>query len=285
MAFKDLTGQKFGRLTVIERMENTKHGSARWKCQCECGSFAAVITSNLTRGNTSSCGCLSKEQKSKPRKKSIISELEGRRFGRWTVLGKSEKRGKRIFWLCRCECGNEKMVDGYSLLKGDSLSCGCLMVDRIKETCQKHGMRKTRLYTVWVDMRNRCSNPQNISYQWYGAKGIAVCPEWLGEHGFENFSKWAYENGYDETAERGKCTLDRKDSNGNYEPSNCQWKNSIEQNNNRSSNYIIEYLGEKKTLAEWCRELNMPYKAVHDRIKRYGWDIDKAFTTPVITRK
>lgn len=278
----DITGKKFGRLTAIERIENSKDGQTKWKCLCDCGNEKNVHYSNLVRGNTKSCGCLFRENIKKPRKESSIAEnLDGKRFGRWKVLSRAKNRGKQIYWLCECDCGTIKEVNGYSLLRGDTQSCGCLQIEHLIKSTRKHGMRNTRLYTVWVDMKDRCENKENSSYKWYGAKGITVCPEWLGEHGFENFAEWAYDNGYDENAKRGECTIDRIKSNGNYEPNNCKWSDSIEQNNHRSSNRFIEYHGEIKTLANWCRELKLPYKAIHSRINRYGWSIERAFSEPI----
>lgn len=280
--FEDLTGQRFGRLTVIKRVESSKSGSGRWLCKCDCGNEIIAYYSNLKRGNTKSCGCLFREQIKKPRKEIyIVDGLDGKRFGRWKVISEVNKRGKQRYWLCKCDCGTVKEVNGYSLISGATKSCGCLQIENSMKSARKHGMRKTRLYTVWIDMRDRCENEESPSYKWYGEKGVSVCPEWLGEHGFENFAKWAYEHGYDENARRGDCTIDRIEANGNYEPSNCKWSDSIEQNNHRSSNRFIEYRGEIKTLANWCRELKLPYKTIHSRLNRYGWSIERAFNEPI----
>lgn len=278
----DITGKKFGRLTAIERDESSKGGQTKWKCLCDCGNERIIYYSNLVKGNTRSCGCLFREQIKNPRKElSIAENLDGKRFGRWKVLSRVKNRGRQIYWLCECDCGAIKEVNGYSLLRGDTKSCGCLQIEHSIKATRKHGMRNTRLYIVWVDMRDRCENKENPSYKWYGGKGVSVCAEWLGEHGFENFAKWAYANGYDENAKRGECTIDRIESNGNYEPSNCKWSDSIEQSNHRSSNRLVEYHGEIKTLANWCRELKLPYQTVHSRINRYGWSTERAFNEPI----
>lgn len=93
----------------------------------------------------------------------------------------------------------------------------------------KHGGRNTRLYHVWQSMWQRCENKNCEAYVWYGAKGVKVCNDWKS---FASFRNWAMDSGYDEFAEKGKCTLDRIDVYGDYEPSNCRWATTAEQNRN-----------------------------------------------------
>ena len=120
------------------------------------------------------------------------------------------------------------------LNSGKTKSCGCLRDDMIAEVNKKHGKagvgKKSRLYNVWVGMRQRCNDKNHTSYHNYGGRGISVCPEW---DDFETFESWALVNGYDPDAEYGKCTLDRIDVNGNYEPGNCRWISMSEQNKNK----------------------------------------------------
>ena len=119
----DLTGQKFGRLTVIEEDGKNKNGSIKWRCKCECGNEITVIGTNLRNGNTTSCGCLQKEIT----KDLNFTDLVGKVFGRLTVIKKygKDKHG-RILWLCKCECGNESIVATGVLTSGKAKSCGCL---------------------------------------------------------------------------------------------------------------------------------------------------------------
>lgn len=150
-----------------------------------------------------------------------------------------------------------------------------------KSTKRKHGLSRTRIYGVYRDMYNRCYNPKDISYSHYGGRGIIICDEWLGDDGFLNFREWAYNNGYDENAKRGKCTIDRKDSNGNYCPENCRWSDSSVQSNNKRNNLYYTIDGVTKTLSEWCREYgNLCVQSVYGRLKR-GMDIKTALTKPM----
>ena len=110
------------------------------------------------------------------------------------------------------------------------MSCGCLVPERMSAVGQKrktHGESQTRLYRIWSGMKSRCLNPRNRKYNIYGGKGVKVCPEWV--YSFENFRDWAVVNGYADN-----LTIDRIDSNGDYEPSNCRWTTYNEQNSNRS---------------------------------------------------
>src|SRR5206468_9297058 len=107
---------------------------------------------------------------------------------------------------------------------------------------EKHGMKGTRLYTIWKGMRYRCLNPNNCNYHNYGGKGIAVCEEW--QSSFLSFYNWSMENGYSDT-----LSIDRIDNNGNYEPSNCKWSNHSEQQINRSIATSFTHNGKTQTLA------------------------------------
>lgn len=155
-------------------------------------------------------------------------DLNGRRFGKLTVLQREPNEPKKhARWLCACDCGKRVVVQSHCLISGSQQSCGCLLV----ELHQKHGKAGSRLYNIWNCMKQRCGNPNNHNFKEYGGRGIAVCDEW--KDSFEAFYEWAMENGYDPDAVRGKCTLDRVDVNGNYEPSNCRWTDMKIQANNR----------------------------------------------------
>lgn len=133
-----------------------------------------------------------------------------------------------------------------------------------------HGMSRTRLYRIWNSMRQRCENPNAISYKYYGAKGVTVCSEWKE---FKNFCAWALNNGY-----ANDLTLDRKDGSGNYEPSNCRWATNKEQQNNTSYTRLYTYNGETLSIMQWAEKTGIHPNMLYKRLSR-GWSIEKAIKT------
>lgn len=123
---KDLIGQKFGKLTVIERVPNKNGGVARWKCQCECGKFTEVDGSKLRQGDTLSCGCLVKDKILETNKNKLI-DLTNKRFGKLLVLSRANNIGEQPAWNCLCDCGTMVTVLGGNLRKPNGTrSCGCI---------------------------------------------------------------------------------------------------------------------------------------------------------------
>ncbi len=150
--FRDLTGQKFGRLTVLSRADNDQNGNTRWLCQCDCGKQKTILGSSLVSGHTKSCGC---SQHSR-----IAQDLTGQKFGRLTVLSRADnKQNGSTRWLCQCECGKQKTILGSSLVSGHTKSCGCSQHSRIAQdlTGQKFGR---------LTVLSRADNEQNGNTRW-----------------------------------------------------------------------------------------------------------------------
>lgn len=151
-----------------------------------------------------------------------LIDMTGKRVGRWTVLARNGRIGRNAAWLCRCVCGREGTVMGSMLRAGKSLSCGCLAKEITSTRRTSHGMTKSATYRTWTAMKFRCSSPSHVAYARYGGRGVRVCERWLV---FENFLEDMGERPPDRT-------LDRIDSDGDYEPGNCRWATSAQQGRN-----------------------------------------------------
>ena len=143
---KDLTGQRFGKLTVTERTDKRSSGYVLWKCRCDCGGEILASTKQLARGTISDCGCV---PKTSARRGSKAEDLTGKRFGNLTVMQRTENRNGRTCWLCLCDCGNEKAVTAHDLKAGKVKSCGCMIHDRDYNRVDLTGRRFGRLTAMW----------------------------------------------------------------------------------------------------------------------------------------
>ena len=129
----DITGMRSGKLTVIEKTSEKRHGSYLWRCRCDCGGEILVETYRIRKQLTKSCGC--------GRKKKHMAEIEGQRFSSLTAVRRTDKkRGSSYLWECRCDCGNTVYVTANSLLSGNTKSCGCIRKNNMKEMHEKKGI-------------------------------------------------------------------------------------------------------------------------------------------------
>lgn len=199
----------------------------------------------------------------------IFQDLTGQKFNRLTVLKRVDKplnvKKEQSYWLCKCDCGNERILDSYAFKSGKTKSCGCY--HREKQTI--HGKQKHHLYRIWCAIIQRCYNPNNQNYNLYGGRGIKLCEEW--RNNFQAFYEWSYANGYtDEKTENGrhKLTIDRINNNRNYEPSNCRWVTPKEQSNNTRRNHFITINGETKTMQQWADLYNISKHTFYARYSK-----------------
>lgn len=201
----------------------------------------------------------------------IRLNLKGSKFGRLKVIqyvGRNKSGGAQ--WLCQCDCGNKKIINGGDLRSGNTKSCGCLRI--------RHGhavnANTSQAYTAWSHMKQRCLNIRDKSYKSYGGRGIGVCRRWLI---FANFLK---DMGEPPT---NKHSLDRIDNNNCYFQKNCRWTTREYQQGNMRSNHIITFNNKTQCLAAWSRETRINQKTLWRRIVSFNWSIEKALTIP--TRK
>lgn len=193
-----------------------------------------------------------------------FKDLSDMVFGRLTVIERASNIGdRRTTWLCKCICGNEKVIESCSLHSGKTKSCGRLLSERMKETKFKHGFDGDRLWSIWKSMIKRCYNKSHKAYDRYGGRGISICCEW--KDNFLSFRDWSLNNGYAEN-----LTIDRKDNDGNYEPNNCRWTIDEVQNYNKSNTIHITINSFTKNISEWSTISGIPKKLIYDRFKR-GW--------------
>lgn len=185
-----------------------------------------------------------------------VKNIAGKRFGRLIARDFVELRPrgsmKRAIWRCVCDCGSETDVAGTDLRSGNTRSCGCLLVDVVKEVSRTHGHasnngRFSGAYRSWRSMVQRCRDPRSNNWHNYGARGIRVCERW------EQFENFLADMG--DRPEGG--SLERIDPNGHYEPGNCKWIPRSEQAKNTRANRYVLLNGEKMIQADAARALGV----------------------------
>lgn len=193
----------------------------------------------------------------------------GMKFGRYTILERrgSYKNGEKLY-LCKCECGTIKIVALSHLKRGKIKSCGCYGEEVRRKSHKKHGMYNSRIYKIWLHMKERCFNKNCSSYNCYGRRGITVCEEWLD---FTAFCKWAFCNGYSDN-----LTIDRIDNDKGYCPNNCRWVTRSE-NSKRASQRLIEIDGVIKNISEWCACSGASTTTMGRRMQNGGMDSVKEY--------
>lgn len=153
------------------------------------------------------------------------AKLSGLHFGHLTVIERAgtHQKTRRALWRCCCDCGKSIITSTHALTHGFVTGCGCR---KLRGMNTSHGLRHTRIYSIWKSMKQRCYNPKHKYYKYYGDRGITICNEWL--HNIQTFYDWAITHGYEDD-----LTIDRIDNDKGYSPDNCRWTTMAEQNKNR----------------------------------------------------
>lgn len=182
-----------------------------------------------------------------------VINLTGRVFSRLTVMSYVPLSR----WLCRCECGREKVIEGSKLKRGITRSCGCLRAEAYRGVI-KHGGSNTPEYTSWMAMRDRCKNPNASGYADYGGRGILVCDRW------DDFAAFRADMG---PRPKGH-SIERDRVHGNYEPGNCRWASVHEQarNTRRTRKFTIGI--STHCLKDWADAFEINYFTIRSRLKR-----------------
>jgi hypothetical protein len=187
----------------------------------------------------------------------------GSKHGRLTILAFEKEAKKPIKFYCLCECGNTKYVSYSNISR--TKSCGCYRIEHGKNT-KTHGAAgktgtRTKAYSIWTNMKSRCTNTNLNKYKYYGGRGITYCKEW---NKFENFLK-------DMGNPNNGMTLDRINNNGNYEPLNCRWISMMDQAKNKTNTLWLNLDGNLIHLMEASRRYPIKMQTIWARIKKYGW--------------
>lgn len=205
-------------------------------------------------------------------------DLSGQRFGRLVAIRVMGSRNGKCVWLCRCDCNRRVEVLSSDLTRNDSRqtkSCGCQKHDsssaRMRRINRRHGQYGTPTYVVWQAMISRCHKKSDGSYHNYGGRGIRVCTEW--RQSFEAFLR-------DMGAKPGPgYSIDREDTDGNYEPGNCRWATAKEQGRNKRNNVRLTLNGVTRCLTEWAEIIGVHHATIQYRLRR-GLTVEQALTTP-----
>lgn len=200
------------------------------------------------------------------------SEMVGRRFGRLIVLEEvpQPRRVAAGAWRCACDCGGRSTHTGNSLRTGKSTSCGCAS-SRLKGTRRTHGVSRTPLHLAWKGMHQRCNAKRGKSWKTYGSKGVVVCERWKSFEAFRDDMGPSFKEG---------LTLERDDSAGNYEPSNCRWIPKAQQSRNRCNVILLDTPWGKLTLPETARKIGLCTSSFVERYQK-GWVGDQLFAPPL----
>lgn len=258
----DILHKRYGKWIVV-KYSHYQYGDRYWVLKCDCGIERVMAKKTLNRGRLKPCECQTKS--------SSVNMID-KVFGRLRVTSASIKKN---YYDCLCNCGNNCTVWSYNLLRGKINSCGCIYFD----SNSKHGYAslskgKTDEYNCWVAMKQRCYDKKTTHYNHYGGRGIFVCKRWLND-----FELFLIDMGNKPSK---KHSIDRKDVNGNYNPSNCRWATKREQARNKRNNIFYTINGEKYIQIDLIELLNISYKSFYQIIKNKSTEEVSAILSKII---
>jgi hypothetical protein len=194
--------------------------------------------------------------------------IAGERNNRLVALRFIERVKRQSLWAFICDCGTETIKNSAAVRFGNTKSCGCLQIEARLVSSLKHGHskggRRSPEHRLWLNMKQRCSNPKNGDYANYGGRGIIVCSEWMNDFNafFEHIGP----------RPSPSHSIDRIRTDGNYEPANVRWATAKTQSRNRRGRRMIECDGEMLCLAEACERKGISYGKVRKRLRRGASD-------------
>jgi hypothetical protein len=213
----------------------------------------------------------------------VVIDLTGKTFGRLYVQERASIK-MPIHWRCQCACGRVVLVKGSLLRDGNTRSCGCLRRETTSARTLKHGQARydsggrTHEYSLWLNMRQRCSNPKAREWKHYGGRGITVCDRW--QQSFEAFYEDMGPKPVDKRGrKRNLYSLDRINNDGPYCRENCKWSTQSEQVLNSSNARNVTFLGRTMSISQWEMAHELPNSMVRQRLNA-GWSVERAILTP-----
>lgn len=211
------------------------------------------------------CGAGGDGRKPRPNR---IKKMEKKKYDHWIIVGDPKVINDKTYVYCRCVCGVEKFVSVSNLRKRQTKSCGCA-----GKPLRRQFRREFR---AWSLMKYRCCTITSSDWNYYGGRGITVCPQWLiKKDGFERFLK---EIGPMPNTQ--KWTVDRLDVNQGYRPGNIRWATMAEQAQNKRNTHWVVYRGKLTYLSEAARQCGLSFQTIKARLKR-GWSIERALTEQI----